>query len=235
MAMAVWGVMRAASRPALPRIALIIDDFGYAHDSLVARFAALGIPLTVAILPYQEFSVPSAESAHRAGLEVLLHLPMEGGAGRDPGPDALLGALSEVELRARTRKALGAVPHIAGANNHMGSALTADSLRMRWVLEELGQDARLFFVDSRTTEHTAGASVAHRLGLTTASRNVFLDNDKSTPAITREWRRALVIAERTGQAIVIGHVYPETLTALRTLVPAAKGRVEFVPVGALVR
>lgn len=224
---------RLASRPGLPRLALIIDDFGYAPDSLVNQYDALGVPLTVAVLPYQPFSASSAEAAHRAGMEVILHLPMEGTPGSNPGPDALLVALFEDEFRARTRKALGGVPHISGANNHMGSSLSADTLRMRWVLEEIARSGH-FFVDSRTTERTVGETLARRLGIASASRNVFLDNDTSADAIAREWRRALTIAERTGEAIAIGHVYPETLAALRELIPAAKGRVEFVRVSALV-
>ncbi len=217
----------------LPKVALIIDDFGYVDESSVRGFLSLGVPITVAVLPYQRFSAYSADAAHRAGMDVLLHLPMEGGAGSNPGPDALLSTLTERELRARARSALGAVPHIIGANNHMGSAITADSARMRWILEELAREPRIF-VDSRTTNRSVGESLARRLGIPSASRNVFLDNDKTPAAIARQWERGLRLAERSGSAIVIGHVYPETLAALRDLVARTRGRVEFVGVSALV-
>lgn len=228
------GKMKPADQPELPRLTLIIDDLGYVQPELVTRLVAQPIPFTVAILPYQEYTRESAEIAFKAGKEVILHLPMEGRAEKDPGPDALKFDLPEGELRNRTRKALKDVPYIKGANNHMGSRLTADRERMRWVLEEfLGR--QLFFLDSRTTKETVAMDVAHGLGIPTAQRNIFLDDDKSFAEIEKQWERALALAQRDGSAIAIGHIYPETVEALEKLIPGAKGRVEFVRAGTLVR
>lgn len=218
----------------LPRLTVIIDDLGYAAPELVTRLMAQPIPFTVAVLPYQEYTRESAEIAFKAGKEVILHLPMEGRSEKDPGPDALNFDLSEAELKARTRKALKEVPYIRGANNHMGSRLTADRERMQWVLEEF-RGRKLFFVDSRTTKDTVAMDVAHGLGLPTAQRNVFLDDDKSFAEIEKQWERALALAKKDGSAIAIGHIYPETVEALEKLIPAAKGRVTFVRAGDLVR
>jgi polysaccharide deacetylase 2 family uncharacterized protein YibQ len=159
---------------------------------------------------------------------------MEGRAEMNPGPDALNFDLSETELRARTRKALKEVPYIKGANNHMGSRLTADRDRMRWVLEEF-RGKQLFFVDSRTTKETVAMEVAQGLGLPTAQRNVFLDDDKSFAEIEKQWERAVALAKKDGSAIAIGHIYPETVDALEKLIPATKGKVTFVRAGDLVR
>ena len=223
-----------APQPELPRLLVIIDDLGYAAPELVTRLVAQPIPITVAILPYQEHTRQSAEIAFKAGKEVILHLPMEGRAEKDPGPDALKFDLSETELRARTRKTLKEVPYIKGANNHMGSRMTADRERMRWILEEF-RGKKLYFIDSRTTKDTVAMDVAQELGVPSAQRNVFLDDDKTFVEIEKQWERALALAKKDGSAIAIGHIYPETVEALEKLIPAAKGQVRFVRAGELVR
>lgn len=218
----------------LPKLALIIDDLGYAEPELVQRLCAEPVPFTVAVLPYQEHTVASADIAHQAGKAVILHLPMEGIPGKDPGPDALKYDLPEDEIRARTRKALADVPFIEGANNHMGSRMTADATRMHWILEEF-RGRKLYFVDSRTIATTQGWKVAEELRIPTIQRKVFLDDDKSFPEIQKQFERAIGFAKKDGEAVAIGHIYPETVDALEKLIPEAKGQVQFVFVRDLVK
>lgn len=227
---------RRAGKPAegLPRVALVIDDLGYAPPELVIRLCAQPVPFTVAVLPYQEHTKESATLAHDRGKEVILHLPMEGSPGSNPGPDALLESHDAARIRSLVEKALADVPFRAGANNHMGSKLTADRARMRWVLEAF-KGRKLFFLDSRTSKETVAFEVARELGIPSAQRQVFLDDDKAFPEIEKQWERALAIAKRDGEAIVIGHIYPETVEALEKLLPRSKGEVQFVKVGSLVK
>jgi hypothetical protein len=77
--------------------------------------------------------------------------------------------------------------------------------------------------------------VAKELGLPAASRKVFLDDDKSFAAIEQQWDRAVALAKRDGEAIAIGHIYPETVEALEKLVPKAKVAVRFVRAGEVVK
>jgi polysaccharide deacetylase 2 family uncharacterized protein YibQ len=220
--------------PGLPKLALIIDDLGYAEPDLVKRLCGEPVPLTVAVLPYQEHTVESADLAHEMGKAVILHLPMEGRADKDPGPDALKYDLPEGEIRARTRKALADVPFIEGANNHMGSRMTADAARMHWILEEF-KGRKLYFVDSRTIATTQGWVVAQELGIPTIQRKVFLDDDKGFTEIQKQFERAVAFAQKDGEAVAIGHIYPETVEALEKLIPEAKGKVQFVFVRDLVK
>lgn len=216
--------------PRGPRVALVIDDLGYAEPELVRRLCSLPIPFSVAVLPYQEHTQESADIAADMGKEVLLHFPMEGIPGKDPGPDALLYALSDADLRARAKKALWAVAHITGTNNHMGSRLTADRAKIRVVLEEV-KARKIWFLDSRTTKDTVAHTVASELGIKTAQRNVFLDDDKAYLEIEKQWKRALALAKKDGMAIVIGHIYPETVEALEKLVRRDKDEVRFIKAG----
>jgi uncharacterized protein len=225
------------ARP-LPRFALVIDDLGYVQPELVTRLCSLPVPFSTAVLPYQENTRESAEIAHRLGKEVMLHLPMEPigypGPGRDPGPNAILFNLPEPEIRRRVRLALDDIPHRVGVNNHMGSRITPDRLRMGWVLEEV-KARKCFFVDSRTEKDSVAYDVAVGLGVPAVQRRVFLDDDKAFPAMEKQWDRALKMAESDGFVLVIGHIYPETVEALEKLVPRAKGQVRFVTAGQLAR
>ncbi len=222
----------------LPRMAIVIDDFGYAPPELVRRLCAQPIPFSAAVLPYLEYSRVSAQIAHEAGKEILLHLPMEPvgypGPGKDPGPDAVMFDLPESEIRARVRKALLDVPWRKGVNNHMGSRLTPDRQRMTWVLQEI-RKAGCFFVDSRTEKESVACEVAQSLNIPSVQRKVFLDDDKAFEEMARQWERALTLALKDGQVLIIGHIYPETVEALERLVPRAKGRVRFVKASELAK
>ena len=222
----------------LPRLALVIDDLGYMQPELVTRLCSLPVAFSVAVLPYLEHTRESAETAHRLGKEVMLHLPMEPigypGPGHDPGQNAILYNLPENEVRRRVRLALEEIPYRAGVNNHMGSRITPDRTRMGWVLQEI-KARKCFFVDSRTEKDSVAYDVAEELGIPSVQRRVFLDDDKAFPAMEKQWERALKLAEKEGFVLIIGHIYPETVEALEKLVPRTKGQVRFVTAGQLVK
>ncbi len=223
---------------ALPRMAIVIDDFGYAPTELVRRLCAQPIPFSAAVLPFQEYTQQSAQIIHDARKEIMLHLPMEPlgypGLGKNPGPEAVMFDLTEAEVRARVRKALLDVPWRKGVNNHMGSRITPDRKRMTWILQEIKQ-AGCFFVDSRTEKDSVAFDVAVSLQVPSVQRKVFLDDDKTFEAMAKQWERALAIAKKEGQVLIIGHIYPETVEALERLVPRSQGEVRFVTASELVR
>jgi polysaccharide deacetylase 2 family uncharacterized protein YibQ len=116
----------------------------------------------------------------------------------------------------------------------MGSRITPDRLRMGWVLQEL-KARKLFFVDSRTEKESVAYEVAEQLGIPAVERRVFLDDDKAFPEMEKQWERALKLAEKDGSALIIGHIYPETVEALEKLVPRSRGQVRFVTAGQLAK
>lgn len=230
--------LKPETKSELPRMAIVIDDFGYAPPELVRRLCAQPVPFSAAVLPYQEYTKESAQIAHDAGKEIMLHLPMEPvgypGPGKDPGPDAVMFDLSESEIRARVRKALLDVPWRKGVNNHMGSRITPDRKRMTWILQEI-KAAKCFFVDSRTEKESVAFDVAESLKIPSVQRKVFLDDDKSFEEMSKQWERAKGIARKEGQVLIIGHIYPETVEALERLIPRSKGELSFVKASELVK
>lgn len=214
------------------RIALVIDDLGRSLADLEA-LARLEVPLSYAVLPFETMTAEVTAALAAKQAEILCHLPMAAEDGQDPGAGALLAGMDPDELERRTRAALAAVPGAAGANNHMGSALTADESAMRRILGVLSERG-LFFVDSRTSPATVGFDTALALDIPAAARDVFLDADPESTAVAAEFQRLLGIARERGAAIAIGHPHPATLAMLAREVPlAVAAGYEFVPVSYL--
>jgi polysaccharide deacetylase 2 family uncharacterized protein YibQ len=212
-----WLAAAAAHSGERPRIAIIIDDLG---NSLDSGRSALTLPgaLTYSFLPHTPHARRLAEQAHASGREVMLHLPMEA-IGKVPmGPGGLALQMDEEEFTSTLRSDLGAIPHVAGVNNHMGSRLTRDPEAMQRVMEGL-RERGLYFVDSRTTKETVAERTAGENGLATARRHVFLDVDPSREAVHRQFQRLLARARQQGAAVAIGHPHGATLAVLARELP----------------
>lgn len=214
-------------RAAHPRIALIIDDLGRSVRVL-DTLADLGIPLTYSVLPFESRTPQVVRELKRRGAEFICHLPMEAHGGENPGPGALLLTMDDEELRQATEKALAAVDGAVGVNNHMGSGISAERRPMTTVLELLDEKG-LFYIDSRTDLDSLGYSVARRLGMPRAERQVFLDNDGDPEKIREQFARLLKVAAERGDAVAIGHPRSETLKVLAAEVgPARDQGYDFV-------
>ena len=196
-----------------PMIALVIDDMGIDRKRS-AQAAAFDKPLTLSYLAYARDLKRQTAAARAAGHELLLHVPMEPrNRNLDAGPNVLLIDLEPDELRRRLRWGLDRFTSFVGVNNHMGSRFTADAVGMTLVMEELKRRG-LLFLDSRTTGSTVGLAVARRIGVPSAERNIFLDNENSVEAVNARLEDLEKLARRKGYAIAIAHPREATLKAL---------------------
>ena len=198
-------------------VTIIIDDLGYNLDYGM-RAVALPGPVTFAVLPFSPHSKELAEAAHREGKEIMLHMPMDNDNHKPLGPGGLTEQLSRSAFTNRLEQAIRSIPHISGVNNHMGSKLTQNPLKMNWVMNSLKQHT-LYFVDSRTSAGSVAGSTAQRQHIPNLDRDVFLDHDPRPAAIDAQFRRLIKIAKRTGSAVAIGHPYPSTLGYLENVIP----------------
>ena len=199
------------------RLALIIDDCGQWPDT-EHGFIALGVPLTMSVLPHVRYGSEIAHDAQAAGKGVMLHLPMEPQSGIDPGPGKIMTAMDDTAIAAQVRDDLASVPLADGVNNHEGSRATSDDRVMRDVAAVLAE-RHVFFVDSRTAATTVAERDVSAAGVPTAGRDVFLDNVAEVAATEAHLRRAAEIAKSKGSAIAIGHPRPTTLEAVRAMLP----------------
>lgn len=224
-----------AGRSGHPRVAIIFDDAGYGIRA-AREIVAIGRPVTISVLPHLPYSSLVAEEAVARGVQVILHLPME------PDNDAIqLGeggirvAMSDEEIWRAIAADLATVPNAVGANNHMGSLGTADPRVMRAVLQEM-KARHLFFVDSVTSPHSVAVQVARDLGVPTAARAVFLDNQDDEEYVRGQFRILFALAQTRGQAIAIGHVGKVTARILVALLPEFdEAGIQLVRVSDLVR
>jgi len=219
---------RPAEARAAPRLAVCIDDLGYGTEA-VAWFEENRFPLNAAVLPHLPQTRETARRLLAAGVEVLCHLPMQPDdyPEHDPGPGAILLGTSEGDVRRLAREAFDNIPGLSGFNNHMGSAVTAQSLYMRWIFAE-AKPRHLYFLDSRTTPQSVAEEVGKESGLTVFRRHVFLDDVTEPSYIRGKLNEACAIAREQGLAVVIGHPHPVTLKTLATLLPDYAGRVKLV-------
>lgn len=218
-----------------PRVAIIFDDAGYSPRA-AQEVMALGRPVTISVLPGLPFSTTIANEAARRGVQVILHLPLEPDNPSLPlGPGGVAVGMSDEEIQKAVAEDLATVPMAVGANNHMGSRGTADPRVMRAVIQVI-KARHLFFVDSLTSPRSVAAGVARELGVPTAVRAVFLDNQDDEVYVQGQLRLLIKLAVRRGQAIAIGHVGRVTAGVLREMLPEFdEAGIQFVEVSHLVR
>lgn len=198
----------------VPRIAIIIDDLGYQY---AAGQRAINLPgaVSFAILPATPNGRSLAQAAHDKGKDVLLHLPLEAvGQQGENEPGGITLDMNRTDFQKAFESALASVPHAIGVSSHRGSLLTRHPGHMQWLMQEISDREGMFFIDSYTTSESVAMQVAAESGVAATRRHVFLDNDRSTTAIMREFDRLLRLARKQGIAVAIGHPYPETLDFL---------------------
>lgn len=219
----------------LRHAAIVIDDLG--QDLEAARkLLKLPFSLTFAVLPHLPHSFETAQDAHRAGREVMLHLPMEPNPGSPvaAGPGEIKVGMPNAEVARIIQADLASVPFTAGVNNHMGSRATTDPVLMAAVMKILAE-YHLYFVDSRTTMGSIALERARRQGVPAFYRSVFLDDTETVAYSLGKLREFRCLVEEHGAALAIGHPYPTTLAALAQALPELeRDDIQLVPVTQLV-
>ena len=200
-------------------IVLVIDDFGYRNDSVSDRFLNLPVPLTCAVLPGHSQSASIAKKALKSGKEVIIHMPMESSVSMT-GEDEFklkVGMTSE-EIEWRLNEALKEIPEAIGINNHQGSKATTNG-KVMGVVASVLKNKNKFFLDSRTSSKTVGEKTMRSVGVLTARRHIFLDNDLNIDNISKQLDKLVALSQKKGMAIGIGHVKANTLKVLEREIP----------------
>jgi len=225
--------------PDLPRIAIIIDDVGLRRDVLDPFWSIPQVHgrLSWAVIPGAKFSNEITRSLARKTECILAHIPMEPSDRNQVTPSLgtyLLSTDTDAGLRQKLNQRMNTFPTelrpaITGLSNHQGSLFTTNEKGMRTVLSYVAAQ-NLFFVDSRTASNTVGTTLAKKMGVPVAERQVFLDNKRDVSAIEVQLQELLTIAKRDGQSVGIGHPYAETAMALARWLARHEGEFVLVPI-----
>ena len=225
---------------ASPKIALIIDDFGYQRNIFTEGFMTFGEKLTLAVIPGLRYSALLHSEGVDAGHEVIIHMPMEpeNYNGRNDEDYILLYGMNREDVVSRIRSAFQELPRAVGMNNHEGSLGTRDTTLLAYLADEL-KEREKFFIDSYTTPDTQADRIMRKLGVSTVGRDVFLDNRDDKRSIRRQLQILAARARSRGYAVGIGHVgasHLNTLEVLREEIPKLKDQgFEFIFVSEIVR
>lgn len=216
------------------RVAILFDDAG-GNLQQIDDIVALARPVTVTVLPGLRFTREVARRAQEAGLEVLLHLPLEAEENLALGPGGITTSMSDAQIAQAVAADLGGVPGAIGLNNHMGSKGTADARVMRAILGVV-KSRGLIFIDSVTSPRSVGAHLASEMQIRTASRAVFLDNQNEPDAIRAQLRRLITVALERKEVVAIGHATRLTPRVLMDMMgDFDRANIVLVPVSALVK
>jgi len=199
---------RTILNPNNPLLCVIVDDFGQFSGTILDAFCALDPAIAFAVIPDLQFSKLVMEKGTKTGHEVILHIPME-----PDNPDLKLGKngimvnLSEDEIYRRLDVQFKEVNKAQGANNHMGSKVTADRRLMRHIYKYF-LDNGLFFVDSKTTSHSVAREVAQEMNIPYASRDLFLDAPENSDAVLYSRLKDLErLVKSQNRVLVITHCF----------------------------
>ena len=218
------------------RLAIIIDDMGGSLAE-ARSLVAIKVPLTFAIIPGLRVDKDVAAYAVTNEIETMIHIPMQpkGWPARRLEANGLLVSMGGDELQERVSGFIKQFPGAVGANNHMGSEFTEHEEKITFVLQTL-KKSNLFFVDSVTSPDSAGLRVAQQLGIRSARRKVFLDNEQERGYILGQLNQAVRMARKNGSAIAICHPHPVTIATLAAALPGlADQGVRLVPTSQLVK
>jgi uncharacterized protein len=225
------------SKPVNGEISLVIDDFGIDNPG-TKQMLELDVPITAAIMPNLLYTKKEAELIHSLGYEIIIHMPIEAKTGRSEwlGPGALTTNLSTSELKDRLENSLKQIPYAVGISNHMGSKGT-ENPKVVAALVEVAKEHNLLILDSKTSESTILAKEATKAGLTSGTRDIFLDNSADLYSIKKQISLLITEAKKSGKAIGIGHVGPQgpnTARAIREMLPEIRAQgIKVVPLSKL--
>lgn len=188
------------------KIAFVIDDAGLNVTNL-KKYTGLNFPLTVAVLPKLSHTKECAQEIRASGKELILHQPMQAmNLEMNPGEGAIKPDMSLSDIYAQVLRNVAELGGgVKGINNHEGSLISADSMKIGAVLDAVS-DSGIYFLDSRTTAQTQAPQAALERGMDIYERDVFIDDVINRDEMIKQIYRGIGIANKKGRCIMIGHV-----------------------------
>ena len=188
------------------KIAFVIDDAGQSVSNL-KKYTSLPFDISVAVLPGLSHTKDCAYVVRAAKKELLLHQPMQAeNLNLDPGPCAIKPGMSTFEIAQIVKTNLDELgPGVKGMNNHEGSLITGNVIKIGAVLD-VAAERGIYFLDSRTTAASMARQAALERDMNIKERDVFIDDIVNRDKMLEQIYRGIGIANKKGKVIMIGHV-----------------------------
>lgn len=188
------------------KIAFVIDDAGQSVSNL-KKYTSLPFDISVAVLPGLSHTKDCAYVVRAAKKELLLHQPMQAeNLNLDPGPCAIKPDMSTFEIAQIVKTNLDELgPGVKGMNNHEGSLITGNVIKIGAVLD-VAAEREIYFLDSRTTAASMARQAALERDMNIKERDVFIDDIVNRDKMLEQIYRGIGIANKKGKVIMIGHV-----------------------------
>lgn len=217
-----------------PRLALVIDDFGYNYK-IAQRISELKLTATWAIIPSSPYSHKVAELAIGLRQPFIMHVPMQAISDPTGSKEYVVGLdTSEQRISEYVKGLRRDFPNALGVNNHRGSKATSDRPTMRRFMKALAT-TDWGFLDSRTFGKTIADQVAKEYDIPVIQNRCFIDGTPDLQTMKDQFKKALRMAEKYGTAVAICHAREKTLPFLSYVSRNNFSPVRFVTVDELWR
>jgi len=210
------------STPKAPAVAIVVDDVGNPSDNLAA-WLGIDAAISFAVMPYCADSGSLAEEFHKAGYEVMMHIPSQNEQPNSfSGKGQLEVGMTRDTVFATLDADLATIPHVTGINNHQGGA-ACDSLELMTHMCEWAGRRGFYVVDSNSSRNSQVSPAAVSLGMKKRKNQVFIDHQNDPDYIRGAMRELADIARRDGAAIGICHYHrPYTAAVVGEMVKVLK-------------
>ncbi len=198
---------------AVPKMSIVIDDFGSYDQSGVDLLLTCKEPLTCAVMPNVDNTKQNIERLKGTNNEIILHMPMQAHVSLPEswyGPVYIANYDTPETVTKKLDKCLADFEGVRGLNIHIGSGVGRNRALMTTIYE-YAKSHNLYFLDSRTIETNATVQACRDTNSIYLGRDVFLEADKnrSYSGVCSRLIEGANIALDKGTAIVIGHVGAE--------------------------
>ena len=203
----------------IKKIALILDDAGN-NLGLAEDVLKLPFNVTLSVIPFTPFDRETADMVRKYKKELFLHLPMEPKSypNTDPGKGAILLNTPESLVEIIVKKDAERIGKIDGSNNHMGSALTENTVKMQQVFRYL-KGYTDTFVDSHTSKNSVAYDVCREYMKYCGRNMIFIDNVNDYNYIKSKINEGVEMLKNEDSLIMIGHLRPITVEVVKKYIP----------------
>lgn len=222
----------------VPKMSIVIDDFGSYDQSGVETLLTSTEKLTCAVIPNVDNTDLNIQQIKEHGHEVILHMPMQSHVSLPEswyGPIYIANYDTPETATKKLDQCIKSFPDVRGLNIHIGSGVSRNRALMNTIYN-YAKNHNLYFLDSRTIETDSVVQAAKDTNSIYLGRDVFLEADKNRSYAGVKFRllEGANVAKEKGRAIVIGHVGAEggenTAKAIIDTLPEIKNMgVQIVP------